>query len=439
MPTHPQDTPSVVPFKAATATANRFRFTRERIATAARPLLRLPKPFTLYDTDVPGLALRRQKGPTLTFWLQKRVSGRLWWIRLAPYTVNCDLEALRSQARDILHRLYAGTYEAEAAARAADAAAGVDGLLAETLLEATERYLTASQPPLRQGTRDNYRIASRRLAKASGGLFAKTPLASLTPADVRTAYDDLCTEVSPQTASGYMRVARAVVEGWMASFPEARTPPFNVVTRGMKQGRKSRWVTAPPRNRALKPADVPAFLAAANSLAIAAKPNRATMFRLVAFLTLTGLRFAEAAELEWSEVDLADGSLLIPAHRMKAKKPFRKPLGTTAVALLTAQRETTSTGQFAFPSPQDPAIAIDDARTAMAAICRRAGVSVSPHDLRRTYIRAAARSMLPTARIKSLVAHSLGKDVTDGYVGGLEDNPADDAQKVEDFLTGGGK
>ena len=38
--------------------------------------------------------------------------------------------------------------------------------------------------------------------------------------------------------------------------------------------------------------------------------------------------------------------------------------------------------------------------------------------------------MLPTARIKALVAHSPGTDVTDGYVGGLADDPAADAQRV---------
>lgn len=439
MPTHPQDTPSIVRFKAATASANRFRFTRERIEKATRPLLRLPKAFTLHDTDVPGLILRRQKGTALVYYLQKRVAGRLWHIRLAQHTANVDLDAIRAEARDILHRLYAGTYEAEAAARAADAAAGVDQLLTATLPEATETYLAASQPPLKKGTRDNYKIAVQRLAKAAEGLFEKTPLATLTPADVRTVHDAICKEVSPQTASGYMRVARAVVEGWMARFPESRTPPFNVITRGMKQGRKSRWVTAAPRNRALKPAEVPAFLAATEALAAAVEPSRATMFHLVRFIMLTGLRFAEAAQLEWSEVDLADATLLIPAHRMKAKRPFRKPLGKAAVALLAAQHQVSGRGKFVFPSPQDPTIAIDDARTAMSAVCTRAGVLVSPHDLRRTYIRSAARAMLPTARIKSLVAHSLGKDVTDGYVGGLEDNPAADAQKVEDHLVGGGK
>jgi integrase len=439
MPTHSQDTPSIVRFKAATASANRFRFTRERIEKAAKPLLRLPAPFTLYDTDVPGMTLRRQKGTTLVYWLQKRVAGRLWRIRLAQHTANADLDAIRDAARDILHSLYAGTYQAEQEARAADAAAGLDRLQAVTLLEATEMHVEATQPPLRAGTAANYRTASQRLAGAAEGRLASTSLSSVTPNDVRAAYEALCGEVSPQTASGYMRAARAVVEAWRWRHPEARIPAHNVISLGMRQGSKSRWVTAPPRNRALKPAEVPAFLAAARYLAAGAKPNRASMFRLVEFITLTGLRFTEAAELQWSEVDLTGASLHIPASRMKGKRPFNKPLGTDAVALLSEQRKVSGGGVYVFPSPQDANIPVDDARTAMTAICSQIDVTVSPHDLRRSYIRAAARAMLPTARIKALVAHSPGTDVTDGYVGGLEDDPAADAQRVEDYLTGGGQ
>jgi integrase len=439
MPTHSQDTPAVVRFKAATASANRFRFTRERIEKAAQPLLRLPQPFRLYDTDVPGLTLRRQSGTTLVYYLHKRVNGRLWNIRLAPHTANADLDTIRANARDTLHRLYSGTYEAEEAARAADAAAGLDKLQAVTLLEATEMHVGGTQPPLRTSTAANYRTASQRLAKAAGGLLGSTPLSTLTPNDVRAAYEALCAEVSPQTASGYMRAARAVVESWRWRHPEARIPAHNVITLAMKRGAKSLWVTAAPRNRALRPSEVPTFLAAAQQLAAAAKPNRATMFNLVAFLTLTGLRFTEAAELRWSEADLASAALLIPASRMKGKRPFHKHLGKEAVALLGLQHKASGGGTYVFPSPQDADIPVDDARTAVTAICRLAGVTVSPHDLRRSFIRAAARAMLPTARIKSLVAHSPGKDVTEGYVGDLTDaDPAADAQKAEDFLTSGG-
>ena len=185
---------------------------------------------------------------------------------------------------------------------------------------------------------------------------------------------------------------------------------------------------------------MPAFLAAARYLAAGAKPNRASMFRLVAFLTLTGLRFTEAAELEWSEADLVGAALHIPASRMKGKRPFNKPLGREAVALLSEQHKVSGGGVYVFPSPQDAEIPVDDARTAMTAICSQIGVTVSPHDLRRSYIRAAARSMLPSARIKSLVAHAIGKDVTDGYIGGLDEgDAAADAQRVEDQLTGAGQ
>ena len=435
--TTPQDKGTIVPFKAATAKQTKFRFTRERIATVARPLLNIPQPFTLYDTDVSGLILRRQTGDSLVYWLQKRVSGRLFRVRLAQHTANADLDAIRTAARDLLHRLYTGTYEAEEAQQEADKAAGMDTLAAMTLAQATEAYIAGSNPPLRTGTASMYKIAAERISGASKGLLRDKPLAQWTSADVRAAFDALSAEVKPQTVSGYMRAARAVVEGWRWRHPEARLPAHNVITLGMRLGNKSRWVTAAPRTRALRPAEVPAFIAAAQSLGQKAKPGRASMFRVVELLTLTGLRFAEAAELRWAEVDLAGGTLHISSDRMKGKRPFSKPLGKAAVALLAAQHEVTGSGVHVFPSPTDPSIPIDDARAAVAEACKVARVHVTPHDLRRSYIRAAALCMLPAAQIKALVAHAVGKDVTEGYIGSLEVDPHADAQLVEDFLTGG--
>jgi integrase len=436
--TTPQDKGTVLAFKAATASRTKFKFTRERIATAARPLLNLPQPFTLYDTDVPGLILRRQTGTALVYWLQKRVNGRLYRVRLGQHTANADLDAMRATARDLLHRLYSGTYEAEETKRKADKAAGMDTLAVMTLLQAAEAYIAGSNPPLRKGTAANYTIAAERIGGAREGLRDK-PTAQWTTADVRAAFDALCGEVKPQTASGYMRAARAVVEGWRWRHPEGRVPAHNVISLGMKQGNKSRWVTAPPRTRALRPAEVPVFIATTRAIAAASKPERATMFRLLELLTLTGLRFAEAAELQWSEVDLAGGSLLIAADRMKKGRPFAKPLGKAAVALLKAQHEVTGSGVHVFPSPIKPETPIDDARDAVAEVCKKAGVHVTPHDLRRTFIRAAALCRLPSAQIKTLVAHVVGKDVTDGYIGDLnnEVDPHANAQLVENRLLGG--
>ena len=171
-------------------------------------------------------------------------------------------------------------------------------------------------------------------------------------------------------------------------------------------GSKSRWVTAPPRSRALKPSETPRFIAAAHALAAESKTNRASIFRLVEFLALTGLRFSEAAELSWSEVDLGGATLNISPERMKGKRPFVKPLGKLAASVLQSQRELSIAGRFVFPSPANAEKPIDDARVAIAETCKRAGVVVTPHDLRRTFIRAAALAMLPTARIKALVAHA---------------------------------
>ena len=68
-----------------------------------------------------------------------------------------------------------------------------------------------------------------------------------------------------------------------------------------------------------------------------------------------------------------------------------------------------------------------------AAVCTK----ITPHDLRRTYLRAAEACGLPVSRIKALVHHATGNDITANYVGyGFIDDAGDDAQRVEDFLMG---
>jgi integrase len=206
----------------------------------------------------------------------------------------------------------------------------------------------------------------------------------------------------------------------------------------MGEGKKSLWASAKPRKRSLKASETMPYIMAARHHAAEAKPHRAGAYRLLELLALTGLRFAEGAELRWDEVDLADAALRIGANRMKAKAQFDKPLGKAAVEVLRAQHAASGGGVFVFPSPTKPAVPIDDARGAMTAVCRSIGTTITPHDLRRTFIRAAEAAGLPHSRIKALVAHTVdGTDVTSGYLGdGFNDDPHRDAQRVEDFLLG---
>ena len=73
--------------------------------------------------------------------------------------------------------------------------------------------------------------------------------------------------------------------------------------------------------------DVPAFI-------VALRARHAVSARALEFLILTAARSGEVRKMTWGEVDLDDGLWMVPADRMKAKRPHRVPLTREAVACL---------------------------------------------------------------------------------------------------------
>jgi integrase len=62
------------------------------------------------------------------------------------------------------------------------------------------------------------------------------------------------------------------------------------------------------------------------------------------------VRPGELRQMEWSEVNLDGAEWLIPADRMKMRRPFRVPLSRQAMTLLRAQHEATGKGRYVFPA-----------------------------------------------------------------------------------------
>lgn len=63
------------------------------------------------------------------------------------------------------------------------------------------------------------------------------------------------------------------------------------------------------------------------------------------------VRSSELRGAEWAEIDLAGAEWVIPAGRMKMRKPHVVPLARQVVKLLTALREHSGAGALVFPSP----------------------------------------------------------------------------------------
>ncbi|CAG2144605.1 Prophage integrase IntS [Cupriavidus yeoncheonensis] len=81
-----------------------------------------------------------------------------------------------------------------------------------------------------------------------------------------------------------------------------------------------------------------------------ANPETITAMRLV---ILTACRKAEVTSGRWSEIDLDAAEWVIPAERMKARRPHWVPLSSQAVELLRALREISDGNDLLFPNRMD--------------------------------------------------------------------------------------
>jgi|HigsolmetaAR206D_1030411.scaffolds.fasta_scaffold07269_3 Integrase len=144
------------------------------------------------------------------------------------------------------------------------------------------------------------------------------------------------------------------------------------------------------------------------------QPTTKAALQLMAFL------FPRPGELrlaEWSEFDLEAGVWLIPAQRMKMRRPHKVPLAPQAAAILRQLREITGHGKLAFPSVRSLQRPISD--NTLNAALRRLGYSqdeATAHGFRATASSLLNESGLWHAdAIERQLAHEDGDSIRRAY------------------------
>ena len=219
------------------------------------------------------------------------------------------------------------------------------------------------------------------------------------------------------SANGAMRVLRALYN--YALDRDATLPPNPVRLR-------RQWHRVPARERHLGTDELPAFYQA-----VLALPNPIGRDYLLLAL-FTGLRRREAAQLRWRDVDLKARTLTIPALQTKARRTLDLPLTDFVHDLLVARRAIGKT-EFVFFATSASGH-IEEPKFFLEQVAAACGVRVSVHDLRRTYITVAESCDISPTALRALVNHSLGRDVTSGYVQMSVERLRAPAQRVADRL-----
>ena len=225
-------------------------------------------------------------------------------------------------------------------------------------------------------------------------------------------------EPGAASANGAMRTLRVLWNYAAHSVPDLPTNPVKL---------SRRWFAVPERERIVTGDQLPAFYAAVSAL-----PSR-TMRDYLLVLLFTGLRRSEAAGLRWADIDFAERIIRLPARRTKAKRKLDLPMSDFVFELLRERRAIGIENAYVFPGDSASGH-LEEPKKALAQVGEACGVTVAPHDLRRSFITVASRCRIAPLELKALVNHALGGDVTAAYAQLSAADLADAMQTVCDRL-----
>lgn len=362
-----------------------------------------------WDTELRGLGvLCSGKSNAKTFVVQRDLpNGRTRRITIAATNV-ISVDEARRRAAATLAEIYKGV-DPKAVVRSCG-----------TLRQALDEYLTTR--PLRASTAEEYRRGVERHLRQ----WLSRPLIEITPDMVEARHRAIAAEIEAQgryngesTANGVMRTLRLL---W--NYEADRNPDFppNPVRRLKRQ-----WFQEHRRERLVRAEDLPRFYEGVLNL-----PNPIARDYLL-FLLFTGLRRREAASLKWDYIDFTQQVIRLPAANTKAGRKLDLPMTDVIHDLLVARRAMGREGPYVFPADsrsghiEEPAHPLD-------LVANATGIRVSAHDLRRTFVTAAESADISPLALSALVNHSLGRDVTSGYVVMTAERLRGPAQRVADCI-----
>jgi integrase len=191
---------------------------------------------------------------------------------------------------------------------------------------------------------------------------------------------------------------------------------------------EDQWFPKQRRTSRVPAEKLPAFYQA-----VCAFENRTSRDFLL-LLMFTGFRKTEAARLKWTDIDLVQRIITLPAPNTKTKKMVEIPMSDFVYDLLVARRALGKNSQYVFPG-RSAGKPISDTQRAFQRLKIATGVAVSAHPLRRGFLKVGASARVNIVWLKALCNHALPPDVTaEHYLAPEIEDLREPAQQVCDKL-----
>ena len=292
-------------------------------------------------------------------------------------------------------------------------------------------FLADKQSVLRPSTLTDYSLVLR------GDYFSDwmdVPVQRITRRAVLDRYQKLCSENGAGMANKSMRVLSSVLNYGKAIEPslEEWANPLRVLSeaRARKQLK--------PRTGHIPPAKLADWFSALDTYVNEARSDlererRSDIRFLFTLIIMTGLRSNEARSLQWSQINIPNGTLEITSEQAKNHQAIVLPLNSWLIGQLRERREsgngrspyvfggksqssTESPSKNREPAEDGGSPYLENLRRAHTRIGTLAGVPFTPHDLRRSFATYLDLTGAPFSAIKQLLNHVSSADVTSRYI-----------------------
>jgi integrase len=286
-----------------------------------------------------------------------------------------------------------------------------------TLKQMVELYI-GSHPNLAPKSIAGYRRALGYLTE-----WHDKELTEITPPMVEDKHKKLLDDVADRysgeaTANATMRSLKAWFNDAMEKHPEVTVNPVKL--------KKRQWFKVPRRVRHVSADQLSKFYTAVLNL------ENHVQRDYILLLLFTGLRREEAASLTWQDIDFTAKVIRIPSELTKPGRKLDLPMTDFILKMLKARRELGDAG-FVFPANSKSG-RIAEPKHPLGLVASATNISISAHDLRRTFSKAAVFAGVHTMELKALLNHAIADEVTEGYVPLNENDLRGPAQKITNVL-----
>jgi integrase len=394
----------------------------------------LPTPATgqalFWDVEVPGFGMRITATGKRSFIVQRRIKGVTRRVTLGSYGELTPKKA-RDNAREVVQEMRKGVDPV--VEKKKKEALGVTlrevmvdylankktrhGKLAKRSQEDIENHVTKSfaawaDKPVTQITRDACVKRFREMSKTA-------------PGQANQAFRNL------RALLNWARESNATNEG---TYPILAINPVVLMFKTARANPEKARSTRIPNE---KIGAVWSMLEK-HRTADANTTSTVTSADLTATLLLTGMRITEAASLRWDSVNLEDKTLHLA--NTKNHNPITLPLSGPLFDLLTTRRAARAKGAaYVFPARIGESGYMHDPRAMMLKVSQIAGMHLSAHDMRRTFIAVALACNVEMFKAELLTNH-VAQSVTLKHYTETSDLRylAPEVQQIADWIVNAG-